>query len=200
MGKIVMKMRKTKFNPYYRLLALNKGTLQLILNQLATAPNSASESLHNTVILKEFIEIFSKLQTLNFQQITQLVESSDDLINVQINLSVLQERIDEMQTNNERYQEQLTQAKWLIEHKASNQQIISLCSMINQNEIKQLRYQTESPVHPGRKKLPDLETRLLIVDYWQKLPEKTEFLKYQQLLKHFPEYELGQLYSIVQDK
>lgn len=187
-------------NPVYRLFGLETATVQLALSRLASAPNSPEEASYNALTLSEFSYVFGSIRQLSPEQLAELAAHCVDLVNMTVNLSNLQSSISSLQYQEKRYRTQLADTEWLIRHKASNQQILSLCSLIDIEDIKRLRLNLSMPVGKGRKRMPDFGTRLAIGTDWQNIVADNDLERYKMLLKHYPDFELGQLYTIVNEQ
>lgn len=186
--------------PMYRLFGLEATTVQLALSRLASAPNSPEEASYNALTLGEFGHVFESIRQLSPEQLAELSVHCIDFVNMTINLDGLQSSISSLQYQEKRYRSQLSDTEWLIRNKASNQQILSLCSLINIEDIKRLRLNLSMPVSKGRKRMPDFGIRLAIGTDWQAIIADNDLERYKILLKHYPDFELGQLYTIVNEQ
>lgn len=193
-------MLNTNSKLNYRLFDLPPTLMLLIISRLATAPNSKAEASYNAMTLNRFSDVFDDLRYCEPAILTKLSEQADEWAVISIDMGKLHQLLLSLSYVGDRHEEQLSQAKWLITNKASNQLIMDICTLISPDDIKRIRLQTNEPSGKGRLVLPPLEERLTILQDWEKLSaEKDLFHKYRKLSLLYPHLGLGQLHSIIKN-
>ncbi|WP_274572458.1 hypothetical protein [Neisseria leonii] len=196
----MLKLPDKPLTPMYRLFRLEAATVQLALSNLACAPNSPEEASYNALVLGKFSRVFESIRQLSPEQLAELSAHCAGCVHITIDLNGLQSSVSSLQYQEKRYRTQLADTEWLIRHQASNQQILSLCSLIDIEDIKRLRLALSMPVGKGRKRMPDFGIRLAIGTDWQNIAADNDLERYKILLQHYPDFELGQLYTIVNEQ
>lgn len=184
----------------YRLMHLDTVFINLIISKLANSPTSSAEASYNAVLVNRYADVFEKLKGLEPCSMAALVKACRESVTVTVNMLSLRQQLEALKLAEQRYSDQLKQTKWLVLNKASNQQILEICSSVSAEELKKIRAEMGFPVTKGRKKMPCDDIRLEIASKWWELGNLCLFERYEAILEHFPEYELGQLYTIVNDK
>lgn len=181
----------------YRLFDLPPSLMLLILSRLATSPNSKSESSYNAITLNRFGDVFEELRYCEPAVLTKLSESADEWAIVSIDMARLHQLLSSLSHAGDRHEQQLSQARWLIQNKATNQQILDICTLITPDEIRSIRFKANVPSIKGRLILPPLEERLTILQDWKQINEKDLFKKYRALSLMYPHLGLGQLHAVI---
>lgn len=182
---------------HYKLLSLDDNLKLTILQRLATAPNSRAERAYNALMLGIQKPFFEELAVLDMQLMKQLMPVAGEAITVLVNVSKIQDELIRLKCKRDIYEQDKARLPWLIQNQASNQMILMLCSSIKPEDIKQMRLALKMPVSKGRIKLPCHEVRTEIYADWQNIPDTDCFIKYQKLAALHPEYNLSQLYSVL---
>ena len=76
------------------------------------------------------------LKRMNPKRIEKLASMCPDVVTYSIDLKILQNKIAEMENHEQRFSQQMQRLRWMLKHKASNQMIMKLCSLISTAEIK----------------------------------------------------------------
>lgn len=187
-------------NLCYRILNTDAAQVRLVLHKLATAPHSPEDASYNAIVLRESQDVFQALRKLDAAQFDCLSQISMDAVSCTVDMRILAERIHNIEQAAVRHEEQLARARWLIGNKASNQMILQLCTCIHQDEIKKIRIELNMPVVRGRLKMPAMDKRIAVHRAWYESRHETDcYLRYRSLKAQFPEFDLGQLHTIVTD-
>lgn len=162
-------------------------------------PNSKEIMLNDHAVANQYKDLVSRMKKLKPDELQRLIRNcSGNVVSISIDLPTLDAKITELTNSVKRNNEQMGQAKWLIQHRASNQQILSVCSLINSEDIRELREALGVPILKGRLPMPSLEDRLAVIALWKTLSEPS-FQRYVKLHEQFPQLSLGQLHTIVTD-
>ena len=187
-------------NPVYRLFNTDPIYTNLALTRLASAPNTPREASYNALVAREHEGVLNTLKRMNPKRIEKLASMCPDVVTYSIDLKILQSKIEEMENHEQRFSEQMQRLRWMLKHKASNQMIMNLCSLISTAEIKKVRLELNTPVVKGRIVMPSIEVRLKVLKAWSQSEKESDvFVRYQQLIDEFPGYSLAQLHSIIND-
>ena len=188
-------------NPVYRLFNTDPVYTNLALTRLASAPNTPREASYNAMVAREHEDVLNTLKRMNPKRIEKLASMCPDVVTYSIDLKILQSKISEMENQEQRFSEQMQRLRWMLKHKASNQMIMNLCSLISTAEIKKVRLELNTPVVKGRIVMPSIEVRLKVLKAWSQSEKESDiFVRYQQLIDQFPDYSLAQLHSIINDE
>nr|DAX90384.1 MAG TPA: Protein of unknown function (DUF2857) [Inoviridae sp.] len=188
-------------NTVYRLFNTDPIYTNLALTRLASAPNTPREASYNALVAREHEGVLNTLKRMNPKRIEKLASMCPDVVTYSIDLKILQSKIAEMENHEQRFSEQMQRLRWMLKHKASNQMIMNLCSLISTAEIKKVRLELNTPVVKGRIVMPSIEVRLKVLKAWSQLEKESDiFVRYQQLIDQFPDYSLAQLHSIINDE
>lgn len=188
-------------NPVYRLFNTDPVYTNLALTRLASAPNTPREASYNALVAREHEDVLNTLKRMNPKRIEKLASMCPDVVTYSIDLKILQNKITEMENHEQRFSQQMQRLRWMLKHKASNQMIMNLCSLISTAEIKKMRLELNTPVVKGRIAMPSIEVRLKVLKAWSKSEKESDiFIRYQQLIDEFPGYSLAQLHSIINDE
>lgn len=190
-------MMSNKLN--YRLFDLPPPLMLLVVNRLAAAPNSKAEASYNAMTLNRFREVFKDLRYCEPAVLASLSEQADEWASISIDMDKLNQLLVSLTHVGNRHEQQLTQAKWLIQNKATNQQIMDICTLITPDEISRIRWQINVPSNKGRITLPPLEERLTILQDWENSTEKDIFQRYRKLSLLYPHLGLGQLHAVIKN-
>lgn len=162
-------------------------------------PNSKEIMLNDHAVASQYKDLVSRMKKLKPDELQRLIRNcSGNAVSISIDLPTLDAKITELANSVKRNNEQMAQAKWLIQHRASNQQILSLCSLISSEDIRELRETLGVPILKGRLPMPSLEDRLSVIALWKTLTEPS-YQRYVKLHEQFPQLSLGQLHTIVTD-
>lgn len=184
----------------YHILNLDVACTKLVLCKLASAPNSSAEASYNAIALCESKAIMESLRKLDTHQLDRLAHICSDAVSYTVNMNILANRIRDVEQASNRYKEQIERTHYLIRHKASNQMILNLCTLITLEDIKTIRTELNIPVVKGRLKMPSIETRIAIQQAWYDSRHELDcFERYCQLREQFSYLDFGQLHTIVTD-
>lgn len=182
----------------FKLLQPNLAIRQLIMTYLATAPHASTEASYNALAMKHHHALFGRLKNMDARQLQQLAEHIQPAVSISVNLQQMSSICNDFLRKEQKFQQQYEHAKWLISNDASNRQILMLCDLLETDDIRRLRIETNTPVSKGRRKMPNIDVRLAVQALWQQSASFNCPIERLRVLKAaFPELGLGQLHSII---
>ncbi|KLT72085.1 hypothetical protein PL75_10110 [Neisseria arctica] len=189
---------KKKMGTVYRLIQGNNHISHVILQRLASAPHSRGEASYNAMTITSQRDTLHELGTLDARMLQKLAETAFDAVTVEVDLIRLKTLIEELKKQVSADKDMQTKIRWLIENDASNQQILVLCPLAEPQDIFDLRIQMGRPVKKGRLKMPPFNVRLEMIDCWNRtLSNLSMYDRFCELKTRFPDYTLGQIYTVI---
>lgn len=185
----------------YRLnvdVGTNKLLYTTIIGIVTREPDKKARR-KNMVMIQRHADTLSWLRKLTPEQIESAAPDIARAMEVLIDLNVLKDTLKTNKHLSGQRDRQLEQCRWMIEHGARNNMIQSVCYLLIESDIRQVRAELGINSQLGRCGTLPLEDLLTVQDLWQRLKseEPDVFQRYRQLQAAFPQYDLGRLNAAI---
>lgn len=166
---------------------------------LITKLPSKGEQRANMIMMHKHAETLSWLRKLSPEQLERAAPDLAKTFKIVVDLNQLQNVRNCSEELYKLRNKQLEQCRWLISHQARNNMIQSICYLLTESEIRQIRGEMNIPAQIGRASALTLEEQLSVQQAWHELcnTDADEFSKYRRLQETFPQFDLGRLNAAI---
>lgn len=169
-----------------------------IVSLLTQRPDKDAQRA-NMFMLHKHADTLAWFRKLTPEQLDKAAPEISKVFKVIVDLKQLQNVRQSCQQLASLRNKQMEQCRWLVSNNARNNMIQSICFLITENEIRQIRNEMNIQTQVGRAAALPVEDQLTVQQVWQQLvsEENDEFKRYHRLQEKFPEYDLGRLNAAI---
>ena len=176
-----------------------QGLHPQVLAMLLNRQKSRADAAVNAVMLHRYADVLAALQSFTPEQLQAVADGLADAVEIRVSLPALAATGAQVANDHNRRQRHLQQCEWLLLHGGSNSMILLLCPTLSPEDVRSMRLRLNKPTCKGRRRALPLDERLSVLSAWDGLGGSDTFARYQQLAGLYPQYEVGQLFSVVNE-
>ncbi len=197
----IVKMADKNIGLSYRIgvnAVKDKMLFMSILNALMEKPDKQTAK-ENMFMLPQHVELLNWLRKLPLDELEIIEPEIAKALKIHLDLQQLAVIKRNSETSSALRNRQMEQCRWMIQHNARNNMIQSVCFLLTESDIREIRDELNIPTQVGRTPALPIEEKLSIQSEWQRLSASQIdiFEQYQQLQEAFPQYDLGRLNAAI---
>lgn len=197
----IVKMADKNIGLSYRIgvnAVKDKMLFMSILNALMEKPDKQTAK-ENMFMLPQHVELLNWLRKLPLDELEIIESEIAKALKIHLDLQQLAVIKRNSENSSALRNRQMEQCRWMIQHNARNNMIQSVCFLLTESDIREIRDELNIPTQVGRTPALPIEEKLSIQSEWQRLSASQIdiFEQYQQLQEAFPQYDLGRLNAAI---
>lgn len=197
----IVKMADKNIGLSYRIgvnAVKDKMLFMSILNALMEKPDKQTAK-ENMFMLPQHVELLNWLRKLPLDELEIIEPEIAKALKIHLDLQQLAVIKRNSETSSALRNRQMEQCRWMIQHNARNNMIQSVCFLLTESDIREIRDELNIPTQVGRTPALPIEEKLSIQSEWQRLSASQIdiFEQYKQLQEAFPQYDLGRLNAAI---